>query len=213
MLPTKDLKDILKAASEVTSLASTDRIMVTDANGEPKKLNHLGFQRRRFQTSGIWSILLLSKSSANIGIYGGIYGYRHSGHLSFRLDVRFGDCHIPGWRQCSMLVHPDLRYSDSFSEYDFVTCTFNGESYSAIKVPAQMSDFACYFSGLVVGNDPSFGTLVGLEDVSDVTTMAPMSSVVIIPRGRYIISTAVGGGGGKSLPFNKLRNLTERMVA
>lgn len=38
MIDTKTLKDKFKAAQEVTSLASADRMLIVDANGEPKKI-------------------------------------------------------------------------------------------------------------------------------------------------------------------------------
>lgn len=189
--------DALKAAQEVTALASTDRLLAFGQDGSLKKIAPNNFMIRRFASTDVWNLFLLSKENSNVGIFGTICAYRVNGHVSHMIDFRHGDS-TARWHSHSMIVHPDMRYTNLYGKYAFVKCTYQGEVYYAIQSPQYASDMACYFYGMVMGSTPLFGEMLAGSEVSDIVELTS-ASVVILSAGRQTM------GGGNWLCFSSLQ--------
>lgn len=201
------LADVLKSSPEDTSLASDDRLLAVDANGVPKKINHNGFATGRFISYGrSYDLFILGETNSNYGVYGTLCIYRTNGHVSIMIQLRSGDS-TAGWHQHSMIVHPDMRYPNLYSETGFVICTYQGKTYNAIKMGHLSNDFTAYFYGMLINRSSMFGQLLQLTDVSDVNILTTYTKAV------FMTSLPSISGGGKTLRINQLQTATERRAA
>ncbi|MDE6794107.1 MAG: hypothetical protein K2J63_02245 [Muribaculaceae bacterium] len=200
MSKTKEMKDVFKDAQVVTSLGSSDRLMVVDANGNPKRISQNDATRQavslRPGTSQWIRVAKFTETAAAI------------------LELTTQWSNVSGSRVLvAVILH---SHSEFYNKIKILSCLLNSGSTVAALTKLRVlikKSAECY---LEVYYAPSAANPVSVELIAPFN-MSIVTPVVnpTIPEGYAVKEfdlTAVVGGG-KSLCFNQLRNLAERRVA
>lgn len=162
----KSMTDFMKSLPAATSDSCSP--IGVDGSGNLFKVNRDGFTTATFYPDETFDFILLGESGKDYGVFGTFCLYRKNGHVSIMIQIRSGDS-TANWHQHSMIVHPDMRYTNLYNIYGIVKCQYLGKTYNAIRVPQMAIDMKAYFYGVVMHRNDMFGTLVAAADVSDVT--------------------------------------------
>ena len=199
MSETRPLKDKLKNAPEVTSLASTDRLMVVGNDGSPAKISIANAVTKNSKVASTFSG---NKSRwitiAQIGVseaWGGI--------LTVSSGLWSGD---PALHVFAL----GGRYSNGTALRPVIQSLLGPTSNVSFRIvvldTSLRLDYKCYSMRAEVNSMGHIPLMTPIE-----ADAIPADATVW----QYDFSTSVFGisGGGKTLPFNRLRNFAERRVA
>ena len=195
------LPAIFKGATEVTTLASTDRILAVDSNGNPVKATAntlLGGYRSGNQDTAQWiRFAKFSNAGAALLVLQTSWSYNPGERLLIDLLVH---PHNTGYCKCTVLSKMvNSGASNVISKLRFVLKR-NAECYIDFYYASnQRNDFSCR---LIAPNE---------------LTLIPFEKDAQIPDGytaREVDLTQIAfGGGGKTLFTNVLRNYRDRRCA
>lgn len=200
MSNTRTFKDKFKNAQEVTSLNTGVHISLSDAQGNLSRISKENLLRQTLRAQmdadapieGRW-LRILNVNSLSMGLV----------FISHVWNTLSPD------PICFMYIGNHMQRTDSFQVFPFKTSTH----FTKLRVVCPSS--GDYYLEIFVKNLSKPNTL----------TMAVSGNLAVpdsfvageIPAGATVkefnLSQSVFGGGGKSLPFNKLRNIAERRVA
>ena len=196
MSESKTLADVLKGAPEVTSLASADRILAVDANGNQKKIS-----KGHLRNEGIMTSKLVAKGDS---------GWLRIANLSanssaiVKISVAWGSI-MPAMVLFGFFFHPNggcnikpniLMSSSSVLDSARFVRKRNSLGYLDIKVPITATE---NFSVEIIA---PVGVTLTVGDATDAA----------IPEGFNTEEYSLVGGG-KTLRFNQLRRVAERRAA
>lgn len=192
----KTLADVLKSSPEVTSLASADRLLAVDANGNPERI-------RRTK--------LISKSNS-IGVdspqWIRLFSFTTS-YLFFQLASSFYN--NPG---NSILIHALLnRDSQDYCNVEIISHLKNLPNgvFSKMRVLRKDSDSPAYMDVYYTPtkyNNVFLAIMPGVGDPEPL--LEPNAS---IPSGYSVKEFDMAVRGGKTLRVNQLRRVAERRAA
>lgn len=116
-------------------------------------------------SDGKWNVLLLhedtlSSAANSIGgrsVQGTFYFYKPSGNVVATINVNSGAGYSVTWSRAAMSIMGGLN---GWSNYSFVTCTYKGRCYRAIKFSSAQQVYAASFRGTIRNKDTYFGVFV-----------------------------------------------------
>ena len=116
-------------------------------------------------TDGKWNVLLLhedtlSWDASSIGgrsVQGTFYFYRPSGNVVATINVNSGAGFNASWGTAAMSI---MGGWNGWGQYSFVTCTYKGRCYRAIKFTSGQQVYAASFRGTIRNKDTYFGVFV-----------------------------------------------------
>ena len=195
MSETRTLKDKLKNAQEVTSLASTDRLMVVGVDGSPKRISKSGLDTITIscEANKWYRIVTLTANQASVG----------------QLLI----VSSPSEQECFMLRWsiPRTGYF-SPSQVDvynpIASASFAVMPKIRVCKPAS-SGFALHFDVFVA---KAKTLTLRINSINADFNVVESPSIAELSVREFNLNTS-SWGGGKTLPFNQLHNQRERRVA
>ena len=200
------LKDVLKGAREVTSLASTDRVLAFDSNGDPSKISPARLTRRMLE-----AVSFDHKQWVRIGSCSSM------GSAFFSISTVWSS--IPGVHLLvDMILHPNNTQYNKVAVLSRL-CHSNSTVIDRIRVVCKKSSpvyVDIHFNGDVAHS--VFIELLGSRNFSLLPEFEPDAQVPEgFSVGEFSLATVSESadiiGGGNCLPFNRLRNRRERRAA
>lgn len=195
---TKELSQVYKDAQAVTSLESSDSILVVDNNGDQKRISRYSLVSQGSQISqqvsagesGWLRIAQVSYNSCGIIKVAINWGSTPPAVIFFAYSV-----HVNGHYLVKCISR--LAVTNMFSKIRIVK-------------KASASGYIDVYAPITSGHTFNFSLLASTS-----TSLTPGTSTdATVPDGYDSVEfTSANWRGGKSLPFNKLRNLAERRVA
>lgn len=197
---TKTLKDKFKNAQAVTSLASTDRVMMIDPNGglrkiSPEELDRNGKHAQGQVEAGSSGWLRIAK--VNYDSNGIIKISKAWGATTPKFLLLCYLCHVNGVQKVSIMAF--LGDGGTILSKARIVYKANTDGYLDVYAPIPSRE--SFYVDLLGGMN---------------TTLSLGSNTnAVVPEGFSVkeFSNLASVGGGKLLPFNQLRNLAERRVA
>ena len=206
MSDVRTLADKLKAAQEVASLASTDRLMAVDAEGNLKRIGQsLGRLKDIQSPQGTWMRI-------GYGAGGGV-----SSSVLFLIAQSWSN-DLPG----SALIAVSMSAADWGANNNpqvRVLSSINISRFSKIRIlvpSASTSGKVSYIDIYQNSRNPknTISIVGSLNFTADVSANAEIpEGYTAIERDLASCVLAVNSGGGKTLSFNQLCNFAERRVA
>ncbi len=198
-MQTKELNDVLKNATEVTSLASTDRLAVIGGAGVLKKINgHVGVSKDFYNVpEGSWIRIGVASehSKSAFVLFSAIQSWSNSRPGSILVAATFGSA---DYGDC--YTHGAINILSGTNKACFPKARF--------VCPSSNTGGVIYLDLYMAANNP----VNSISVISKQNFNVEISQTATIPEGystkEFDLTTVEGGG--KLLSFNQLHKYTER---
>ena len=198
MNDTKTLKAKFKAAQEVTSLASSDKLMVISSDGEPKKID-----------KNVLTDTLTFTAQANTWyqiLIGSLGGTASVGNLLIVSDAPMQEAISLDWciSRSGSIARQDLNI------FNPPMGSYQREVLSKLRIRKPNSSGLIFLVDLLVTEQKRITVKLGTSINASLNLKENPQIETVYSTMEYDLTVI---GGGKYLPFSKLHRLTERRAA